>query len=90
MRNAHADRFMKSRDICESLSIVFYFFFFLGARSVSHLEYRTRRGLGAAKHVARLHAYRIRGRKSERVERLTRQGRLQGSNREITLMKKKN
>lgn len=70
----------KSRDTCGSQAIVF-----LGTGSVPHLEHRTHRGLGAAKHDARLHAHRVRGRKSKRVERLARQGRLQGSNREITL-----
>jgi len=68
--------------------IAFEVFFFLGARSVPHLEYRARRGLGAAKHDARLHAHRIRGRKSKGIERLARQGRLQGSNRKIILIKK--
>lgn len=62
---------------------------FLGTRPVPHLEHRTPRGLGAAKHDARLHEYRVRGRKSKGVERLARQGRLQGSNKEITLMTKK-
>jgi len=52
--------------------------FFLGARSVSHLEHRARRGLGTAKYDALLHAYCIRGRKSKGVKRFPRQRRLQG------------
>jgi len=45
-----------------------------GTRSITHLEHRARRGLGAAKHDACLHAYRICGRKSEGIERFTFQG----------------
>lgn len=78
------DALSRTRRTCGSLSNVF-----LGTRSVPHLEHRTRRGLGAAKHDARLHARRIRGRKSKRVERLACQRRLQGSNREIIIIDKK-